>query len=621
MTGRSCYNAKYLKYFWHFSAASYLYMKKTSPNPTRTIILVLLILSLVNLVALSTLLKPGLLPARGESTPPAPSITLTDPALPTETPTEIPPTASPSSSPTAESTLPPSSMTGLSSQGVIFLSMTDGANVHLFAYNPQHLPLTRLTDGNQDDQEPSLSPDGRRLAFSSNSNGFWDIYFLDLETLQITALTNTPEFDGHPTWSSDGQWLAYETYNQDHFEIRILAVEKPAEPPIFLTNGPDNSYAPAWSPMGREIAFVSDRSGEAEIWLAALDQVENRFTNLSNSPEAAQAWPAWSPDGSQLVWQDAQNRLIIQKRETKELNSLPGGGLPTWAPDQKSILALAIQPNQNGLIAYQPENSMLQLPYQALPGNVSGLDWKTGLSAATIQNLLDMQSIQFEKGPAWTPRLTVSPAPPAGRVGVVPLDGLETNYAYLSDVVDDSFSLLRSLVAQRTGWDFLASLENAYLPLTSPPDPANAEDWLFTGRGIAISTAPQAAGWLVVQRQELNGQTYWRIFLKTRLQDGSQGRPLHDPTWDFTARYSGDPRAYEQGGAPGKPPQGYWVDFTDLALRFGWERLPALLNWRTYLPSARFSIFANTGGLTWTDAMLQIYPPEALLTATPITKP
>lgn len=596
-------------------------MKKTSSNPTRTVILVLLILSLVNLVALSMLLKPGFSPTRGEATTPPPSATLTDPVLPTETPTEIPPTASPSPYPTAEPTLPPSSVEGLSTQGVIFLSMTDGINIHLFAYNPQFLPLTRLTDGTQDDLEPSLSPDGRRLAFTSNSNGFWNIYFLDLETMQITALTNTPEYDGHPTWSPDGQWLAYETYNQDHFEIHILSVENPAESPIILTNGPDNSFAPDWSPQGREIAFVSDRNGEADIWLAALDQVENRFTDLSNSPEIAQTYPSWSPDGNRLVWQEAENRLIVQQRQTAELIGLPAGEFPIWAPDQKSILAVSIQPNQNGLIAYLPENSMVQLPYQPLPGTVSGLEWKTDISVVAIQNLLNLQSVQIEKGPAWTPRLTVSPAPPAGRVGVVPVDELETNYAYLSDVVDDSFSKLRSLVAQRTGWDFLASLENAYLPLTSPPDPANAEDWLFTGRGIAISTAPQAAGWLAVQRQELNGQTYWRIFLKTRLQDGSQGRPLHDPTWDFTARYSGNPHAYEQGGAPGKIPQGYWIDFTDLALRFGWERFSALLNWRTYLPSARYSIFANTGGLTWTDAMLQIYPQEALLTATPITKP
>ena len=71
---------------------------------------------------------------------------------------------------------------------------------------------------------------------------------------------------------------------------------------------------------------------------------------------------------------------------------------------------------------------------------------------------------------------------------------------------------------------------------------------------------------------------------------------------------------YEAGGTE-LPfiPQGYWVDFTSLALRYGWERQPALSNWQSFYQGARFNVFAITTGLNWEDAMLQIYPPEIFL--------
>jgi TolB protein len=68
-------------------------------------------------------------------------------------------------------------------------------------------------------------------------------------------------------------------------------------------------------------------------------------------------------------------------------------------------------------------------------------------------------------------------------------------------------------------------------------------------------------------------------------------------------------------------PTGYYVDFTELAEDAGFHRLPAMANWRTYYPGARFSEFAHTDGLPWLEAMLLIYPPEAIITPTPFRTP
>jgi TolB protein len=160
------------------------------------------------------------------------------------------------------------------------------------------------------------------------------------------------------------------------------------------------------------------------------------------------------------------------------------------------------------------------------------------------------------------------------------------------------------------------------VPLTEALPPGMGDDWLYTGRAVAVNSVPVSAGWMVVMREDTGPDTFWRVYVRARLQDGSQGVPLKRQPWDFNARYSGKPQVYEQGGTLSHDiPAGYWVDFTDLALRYGWERLPALINWRTFFPAARFNEFILSDRSDWRTAILQIYPPEVLITPTPIIPP
>ena len=80
------------------------------------------------------------------------------------------------------------------------------------------MPLTRLTAGDWDDITPAASPDGEKIAFASNRNGFWDLYLLDLSSGDVTQLTDTPEYEGAPTWSPDGSFLAFEAYEERQSE-------------------------------------------------------------------------------------------------------------------------------------------------------------------------------------------------------------------------------------------------------------------------------------------------------------------------------------------------------------------------------------------------------------------
>jgi TolB protein len=216
------------------------------------------------------------------------------------------------------------------------------------------------------------------------------------------------------------------------------------------------------------------------------------------------------------------------------------------------------------------------------------------------------------------PVLTLAPNPPSNRTGLVEIPDITAPIPMLSDAADEAFQALRLQAALDSGWDILSSLESAYLPLTTPATPSLQEEWLYTGRAFALNPLILSAGWMAVAREDFGGQTYWRVFLKARFQDGSAGAPLEAPVWDMNARFTGDTTAYEQGGQTGPAPGGYWIDLTELAQRFGWERLASKPNWRTFYPAIRFNQLVFREGLDWNAAMAQVYPYEALATPTSV---
>lgn len=538
--------------------------------------------------------------------------------VPTLTSTPLPPTPTQTSIPTKFPTSPITGIFGNNTDkypdGVMILSLADGYYKHLFAYHPSDLHLTRITDHPWDDIQPAISPDGTRIAYTSRRNGFWDIYVFNLKNESSIRVTDSLAYDGNPSWAPDGQWLAYESYINGNLDIYIQSLVDLTAPPLQLTDDLAPDFDPAWSPAGNEIAFTSLRSGEMEIWTAAVDRLDNRFLNRSDDPGSADSSPAWSPDGSLLGWTSSSSSgtkvLVTSVGETGSLPKIiSSGSRPLWSPDGGRIIIELSLPNSNSIAGLDAGTFRLMIPAVQIETEIFGMDWKAGIFGELIEPYL-----LTETGAPRSLR-TQDPASRAtdsvtGRTGLVPLDDVGAPHPLLSDSVNESFDALRTEIARLSGWDVLGNLENAYLPLTDPLGPGSVDDWLLTGLAFSINPLPYKAGWMVIQREDIGGEVYWRVYIRARYQDGSQGIPLDTGVWDLDARSSGDTHAYEAGGAEGAVPSGYWVDLTELANRFGWERLPALNNWRTFFESARFNQFAFTRGMTWETAMLELYPSE-----------
>lgn len=531
--------------------------------------------------------------------------------------------------PTPESTMEPAAVQpGIDdTANIVFLSIEENGFAHLFVYRPQDIPFTRITAGDWNDTSPALGPDGTQLAFASDRSGFWDLYVMDLQSGGVRQITNSSEYDSAPTWSPDGQWLVFETYTNENLEVAVISVTDAAAEVIPLTEHPASDHSPAWAPDGRHVAFVSSRGGDSDIWLANLDLAgDDRYQNLSNTPYASESHPLWNSDGSQLMWASISQTvgfsgLYIWNADspTRAARWIGDGGWGAWNKTAEQILAVTDAPNQQFLSSYDIKGNLLISP-TPLHGRVRGLTW--GPAELPDPFPESFKQAAADTPPAlWSPVLTPVGEIPGQRWYVVPLPNVQAPYPQLHDLVDESFNSLRVRVIVETGWDALASLENAFVPLTTSLEPGFEEDWLYTGRAFAINSLMSNAGWMATLREDIGAQTYWRLYIRCTAQDGSLGEPIHDAPWNLNARYELDPRTYEQGGAYAPVPSGYWVDMTALASAYGWDRLPSLPNWRNYYAGTRFTEFALTGGMDWYSAMRELYPADALVTPTRLLPP
>lgn len=521
-----------------------------------------------------------------------------------------------------ESTLTPVPIVS-AEQGVVFYTARQGGFSRIWMVTAGGPGPQPVMNGNWNDRDPAVSPQGDRLAFSSDRGGSMDLYVLDLRAGTIRQLTDTPGFEGHPTWSPDGVWVAYESYDAGDFDIWILPASLD-QAPIRLTNHPADDSHPDWDPQGRRIAFVSDRAGSSDIFIAALDQPDDRFLNLTQTMDTEERAPAFSPDGNRILYSTISTGIahVIVHPLTQDAGgpAIRGNGQnAVWSPDGKLILSILESPQQTRLTSFSADPQAIvqsNLPIitdlQSLAWSGAEIQLSQGLITGAVPESESLYEVEIS-----------SQSDSLQRIGLSPLPDVIAPTAALSDAVDEAFNALRQRTIKELGWDFLSNLDYAFTGLNDPLPPGlGYDDWLYTGRAFSFSLSAVQAGWVEVVRQEFEGQTYWRVFVRVSRQDGSLGSPLREHPWDFDARFQGSGQAYDQGGALKENiPNGYYVDFTQLSRDYGFERLPALPNWRTYYHGARFNEFVFRGGLDWQEAMLELYPASALITPTPFRTP
>jgi hypothetical protein len=275
---------------------------------------------------------------------------------------------------------------------------------------------------------------------------------------------------------------------------------------------------------------------------------------------------------------------------------LAGGGAYAY-PDRWSLVAYPVAETATDEDMLSPD-TRLTFP---------GLQWQR-VSCASLETLQDTVR--------WQPLSTIiNERTSVAQEGLVTLEDVEALQPRLSAEVVDSYQRLRQQLLRASGYDFLGGLYDAWRGLDHPEN--TFISWHTTGRAIDVYDWYQHSGdrILYTARQDMGGQTYFRLYLRAARQDGSQGLPLRESLWETDKALAGLP-PFDADIRQMSPPGGYFVDFTDLAEREGWTRIAALTppdgDWSTAYLGLEFWHYERRGRMTWYTAMQRIFSTEQL---------
>lgn len=151
-------------------------------------------------------------------------------------------------------------------------------------------PHTRLVGA------PAISPDGRRVAFTTERNGASRLYVMDADGSGARLLARALEVRGAPTWADDGQSVAVSAHV--HGEPRIFRVPLDGHAPVQLLH--HYAVEPSWSPKGGFLLYAGPQVGvNFEVRAVTADGNPRAMPQLTLTRGAERI--AIRPDGATLV--------------------------------------------------------------------------------------------------------------------------------------------------------------------------------------------------------------------------------------------------------------------------------------------------------------------------------
>jgi Tol biopolymer transport system component len=162
----------------------------------------------------------------------------------------------------------------------------------------------RLTFDAAVDSYPVWSPDGSRIAFSSNRTGRYDLYQVPtLGGVEERLIAASDQLRFAYSWSVDGRLLYSTVASQGNVDLWIVPMAGDRRPRAFL-NAPFREAYGGFSPDGLWVAYQSNESGRPEVYVrpvappGAVDTAAGQWQVST----AGGVFPAWRPDGKELYY-------------------------------------------------------------------------------------------------------------------------------------------------------------------------------------------------------------------------------------------------------------------------------------------------------------------------------
>jgi Tol biopolymer transport system component len=239
----------------------------------------------------------------------------------------------------------------------------------------------QLTDGFAGDLEPSLSPSGGRMVFSSSRSGSRNLWSADADGSSTRPLTSDAAIEERPASSADGRQIAFVSDRGGEHAIWVVSSDGGTPKRIARTPVLDTL---TWSPDGLRIAYAVP-AGEAPA-LMVVGVNDGAVAKLT-TPHGAHS-PAWSPRGDVIAYLEPRGPgraflKFVSSRGQVLYPTVPDGppmpnGFLAWAPDGKRLAAVAVPGSANASIwivepdSPHPFRKLIELPGEMRP---RGITW------------------------------------------------------------------------------------------------------------------------------------------------------------------------------------------------------------------------------------------------------
>ncbi len=238
-------------------------------------------------------------------------------------------------------------------------------------------PVASISSTRLDDM-PQFSPDGRRVAFTSDRSGGWEIWLSDPDGSNAVQLTSMGAVAaGYPHWSPDGEQIAFHSNVDGQWEVYIVPASG-GKPRNLTTHSATDDF-PSFSRDGHSIYFSSNRSGDPYQTVWKLPVSGGDAVQLTKTAAFA---PQQSPDGAYVYYVETLDGA------SPLLRVPTSGGVPAKVLEGVILANFAVL--TGGIYYIDRPAGAGGIHYVDLPKGVTRLryfDFATGRSMTVAQNL------------------------------------------------------------------------------------------------------------------------------------------------------------------------------------------------------------------------------------------
>jgi TolB protein len=223
----------------------------------------------------------------------------------------------------------------VSSEEMVFVSNRNPRGWDIYIMDVNRGLVSNLTHNDDEELDAMWSPDGERIAFTSDRDGKRQLYLMDDEGGQIRQLTKSDFASQSPVWSPDGRRIVFYRRAQETLQqVYMLNLDTGKSVP--LTSGISiTPWLPQWSCDGKRLRFGLESSGGVDSMYAFVtdENGNDRHMVLYDPDECYRAsWlPGITPDGRHILFTEGY-QIYIADMDGEQPRPLTDHRYRNWSP-------------------------------------------------------------------------------------------------------------------------------------------------------------------------------------------------------------------------------------------------------------------------------------------------